>query len=93
MSMSSSIIQSGFTERCPGDDVQDGEGEFQDLNAATVSYGEDCDLTEELQIGRKFNSFDKVKELLDKFKACGHPMRVFNVVAMAKSRLYSNNTV
>ena len=42
-----------------------------------VGYGEDCDLTEELQIRRKFNSFYEAKELLDKLKACGHPMHVF----------------
>ena len=63
------MIQSSFTERLPGDDIQDEEES-------------ECDLTVELQIGRKFTSFDKVKELLDKFKASGHPMRVFNSQSM-----------
>ena len=31
-----------------------------------------------LHIGRKFKSFEEVKELMDKFKACGHPMHVFS---------------
>ena len=73
------------TKCLPSDDVQDEEesetvrlGEFRELNAAMIGYCQDCDLTEELQIGRQFNLFDEVKELLDKFKACGHPMRVFN---------------
>ena len=62
-----------------GDDVQDEEEEIVQLgDTATVGYGEDCDLTAVLQIGRKFNSFDEVKELMDKFKAAGHPMCVFN---------------
>ena len=61
----SSTIQSSSTERLPGDDVQDKEES-------------ECDLNAELQIGRKFNSFDEVEELLGKFKASGHPMRVFN---------------
>ena len=44
------MIQSSSTERLPGDDVQDEEEA-------------ECDLTAELQIERKFNSFDEVKEL------------------------------
>ena len=39
---SSSMIQSSSTDRLPGDDVQDEEKS-------------ECDLTVELQIGRKFN--------------------------------------
>ena len=62
---SSSMIQSSSTEHLPVDDVQDEEES-------------ECNLTVQLQIGRKFNSFDEVKELLDKFKTSGHPMHVFN---------------
>ena len=32
----------------------------------------------DLQIGRKFNSFQEVQDLLSKLKAFNHPMRVFN---------------
>ena len=63
------MIQSSFAERLPSDDVQDKEES-------------ECDLTAELQIGRKFNSYDEVTELLDKFKASGHPMHVFNSQSM-----------
>jgi len=37
----------------------------------------DSDLMNYLQVGRKFNSFKEVQELLDKLKVCNHPMRVF----------------
>ena len=36
------------------------------------------DLMNDLQIGRKFNSFQEVQDLLSKLKAFNHPMRVFN---------------
>ena len=50
LTASSSMIQSRSTKRLPGDGVQ-GEEESE------------CDLAAELQIGRKFNSVDEVKEL------------------------------
>ena len=36
------------------------------------------DLMNDLQIGRKFNSFQEVQDLLSKLKTFNHPMRVFN---------------
>ena len=36
------------------------------------------DLMNDLQIGRKFNSFQEVQDILSKLKAFNHPMRVFN---------------
>jgi len=38
----------------------------------------DSDVMNDLQVGRKFNSFEEVQELLDKLKVCNHPMHVFN---------------
>ena len=38
----------------------------------------DSDLMNYLQVGRKFNSFVEVQELLDKLKVCNRLMRVFN---------------
>ena len=74
--MSSSMMQCSSTECFPNVEVQDEEERVRLWELNTIEYVED--LTAELQIGRKFNSFEEVKGLLDKLKASGHPMRVFN---------------
>ena len=35
-------------------------------------------LMNDVEVGRKFNSFEEVQELLSKLKASNHPMRMFN---------------
>ena len=35
-------------------------------------------LMNDVEVGRKFNLFEEVQELLGKLKASNHPMRVFN---------------
>ena len=72
--MSSSMMQCSSTECLPNVEVQDEEETVRLWELTTTGYIED--LTAELQIGRKFNSFEEVKGLLDKLKASSHPMRV-----------------
>lgn len=84
------MSSSGLSET---DDVQDKEETVQlesttvddevhagvhDMNSDYTSDYTGNDFMAELQIGRKFNLFEEVKELLDKLKASNHPMYMFN---------------
>ena len=58
----SSLVDSEDDPADSGNDVVDSNGE----------------LMNDVQVGRKFNLFEEVQELLKKLRAYNHPMRVFN---------------
>ena len=62
-------------------DYEEEETEVSLSNTAN-GVNSDNNVMVQLQIRRKFNSFDEVKSLLDTLKAANHPMCLFNSQSM-----------